>query len=93
MRSVIPGSLAEQAGLRVEDVVLAVDGERFDNLSGKRAVHTMTRLIGQRRSRSSAMLWRRKVATGFRRASSEPFASAARLWTAAPSAIGRELPS
>ncbi len=47
VRSVIPGSLAEQAGLRAEDVVLAVDGERFDNLSGKRAVHTMTRLIGR----------------------------------------------
>ena len=43
VRSVVAGSLAEQAGLRADDVVLAVDGERVDNLIGARAVQTMTR--------------------------------------------------
>ncbi len=46
VRSVVAGSLAEQAGLRAEDVVVAVDGERLDDLSGARAVQTMTRAIG-----------------------------------------------
>ena len=46
VRSVVAGSLAEQAGLRAGDVVLAVDGERLDDLSGARAVQTMTRAIG-----------------------------------------------
>jgi S1-C subfamily serine protease len=45
--SVIPGSLAEQAGLRAEDIVLAVDGVRFDDLSGTRAVQTMKRAISR----------------------------------------------
>jgi S1-C subfamily serine protease len=45
--SVIPGSLAEQAGLRAEDVVLAVDGMRFDDLSGARAVQIMKRAISR----------------------------------------------
>ena len=49
VRSVTPGSLAEQAGLRAEDVVLAVDGERFDDLSGARAVQTMTRVASAAR--------------------------------------------
>ena len=46
VRSVVAGSLAEQAGLRAEDVVLAVDGGRLDNVSGPRAVQTMMRAIG-----------------------------------------------
>ena len=46
VRRVVAGSLAEQAGLRAGDVVLAVDGERLDDLSGARAVQTMTRAIG-----------------------------------------------
>ncbi len=47
VRSVTPGSLAEQAGLRADDIVLAVDGERFDNLGGARAVQAMSRVIGR----------------------------------------------
>lgn len=74
VRSVMPGSLAEQAGLRAEDVVLAVDDERFDDLSGEQAVRTMKRLIG--------------LADALRRASHRLFASQALCRTAAVSNTG-----
>jgi S1-C subfamily serine protease len=47
VRSVIPGSLAEQAGLLAEDVILAVDEVRFNELSGARAVQSMRRAISR----------------------------------------------
>jgi S1-C subfamily serine protease len=48
VRSVTPGSLAEQAGLRAEDVIVAVDDERFDDLRGSLAsMQMMTRVISR----------------------------------------------